>query len=81
MQGRTKNKKVHDGDRAMSYTVRIDRDAFKRGVRDVMTFAPLRDAVKIAGESLVGGDKKSTQGDKKPAPVKRDTLNDRPTRR
>lgn len=32
----------------MSNTVRIDRDAFKRGVEDVMTLAPLRDAVRTA---------------------------------
>jgi hypothetical protein len=29
-------------------TVRLDRDAFRRGVDDVLTLAPLRDAVRVA---------------------------------
>jgi hypothetical protein len=29
----------------MSDAVRIDREAFRRGVEDIMTLAPLRDAV------------------------------------
>lgn len=32
----------------MAQSVRIDRDAFKRGVNDVMTFAPLREAMRSA---------------------------------
>jgi hypothetical protein len=41
-----KNQKLRM-ERQMS-TVRLDRDAFKRGVEDVMTLAPLRDAVRSA---------------------------------
>lgn len=38
-------------------SVRLDRDAFKRGVEDVMSFAPLRDAVRsAAGVFMQRGD-------------------------
>lgn len=38
----------------MASTLKIDRDAFRRGVEDVMTLAPLREAVKHAGGVLMG---------------------------
>ena len=48
-------------------TVRLNRDAFRRGVEDVMTFAPLRDAVK----NLTSGENKRTSST---AVVKKDTF-------
>jgi hypothetical protein len=55
MQRMKKNKKF-TMERRMS-SVRLDRDAFKRGVEDVMSFAPLRDAVRsAAGVFMQRGD-------------------------
>jgi hypothetical protein len=48
-----KNKKSMMETTQMSNAVRIDRDAFKRGVEDVMTLAPLRDAVRSAAHSVL----------------------------
>ncbi|MCY1664594.1 hypothetical protein [Rhizobium sp. SL86] len=54
MQRMKKNKKSMQEANVMAQSVRIDRDAFRRGVNDVMTFAPLRDAVRNATD-LFGG--------------------------
>lgn len=37
-------------------TIRLDRNAFRRGVNEVMTFAPLRDAVRSASDALFTSD-------------------------
>lgn len=36
-------------------TIRLDRNAFRRGVNEVMTLAPLRDAVRTASSVFVSG--------------------------
>ncbi len=58
----------------MTQTVRIDRDAFRRGVEDVMTFAPLREAVRTAGGVFVNRrEKDQARRNKSSVPETRDT--------
>lgn len=53
----------------MTQSVRIDRNAFRRGVEDVMTFAPLRDAVKTASGVFLHRSGKSDKNTGKDAPI------------
>lgn len=54
-------------------SVRLDRDAFKRGVEDVMTLAPLRDAVRTAaGVFMQRGEASDSRPMKTTASEKRD---------
>ncbi len=62
----------------MTQSVRIDRNAFRRGVEDVMTFAPLRDAVRTASGVFLHRSEKTgnTTGKNAPIVCKDDAGND-----
>lgn len=72
MQRMRENKKLLMEKRDMTQTVRLDREAFRRGVEDAMTLAPLRDAVRSAssvfsskrGEGAVSKEKRDIPGTK-----------------
>ena len=61
----------------MSEAVRIDRDAFRRGVEDVMTLAPLREAVRSAATGVFSKRESKSTTASPTSVVKNDRPNER----